>query len=154
MDTVGKLQLQKVELKDLMDKVHLVKLDTEIRNMEVAASFTTWTLKEVINEIEDIVEGEKSVRHAHIQKKIEGFLEKEVHLRQFLKKEPNANQAFLEYLLPVLVQSGANINVSKFNIESDQNKLNSETIYVNVCGKYKDMNAMASRTLIVNPSEA
>lgn len=38
-------------------------------------------------------------------------------------------------------------------MQSDANKLNSETVYLNVCGKYKDMNAMASRTLLVNPTE-
>jgi nucleosome binding factor SPN SPT16 subunit len=31
--------------------------------------------------------------------------------------------------------------------------LNAETVYVNVCGKYKDMNVMASRTILVNPDD-
>lgn len=44
--------------------------------------------------------------------------------------------------------------VNKFNVQSDNNKLNAETIYVNVCGKYKDMNVMASRTLLVNPIDS
>lgn len=26
-------------------------------------------------------------------------------------------------------------------------------MYINVCGKYKDMNVMASRTLLVNPKD-
>jgi nucleosome binding factor SPN SPT16 subunit len=38
-------------------------------------------------------------------------------------------------------------------VQSDQNKLTAETIYINACGKYRDMNVMASRTLLVNPDE-
>jgi hypothetical protein len=39
-------------------------------------------------------------------------------------------------------------------VQCDTSKLNGETIYVNVCGKYRDMNVMASRTLLVNPEES
>lgn len=53
----------------------------------------------------------------------------------------------------MLIQSGGSFSVNKFNGQSDQNKLNSEAIYVNVCGKYRDMNVMASRTLLVNPDD-
>ena len=38
-------------------------------------------------------------------------------------------------------------------MQADGNKLTPETIYVNCCGKYRDMNVMASRTLIVNPDD-
>lgn len=41
--------------------------------------------------------------------------------------------------------------MNKFNVMSDSNKLTSQTVYINVCGKYKEMNTMASRTLLVNP---
>jgi nucleosome binding factor SPN SPT16 subunit len=43
--------------------------------------------------------------------------------------------------------------MNKFSIQSDSNKLTYDTIYLNVCAKYKDMNVMASRTLIVNPQD-
>mmetsp|Transcript_39635 Transcript_39635/g.38175 ORF Transcript_39635/g.38175 Transcript_39635/m.38175 type:complete len:155 (+) Transcript_39635:450-914(+) len=154
MELLDNSKLHKVEMKELMNRVNMVKLEGERQNMEMAASFVTWTAKEIVNEIEDILDGEKQVKHINIQKKIEGFLEKDVLIKQFTSKNPRADPAFLEYFLPILIQSGKNINVTKFNIQSDENKLNSETVYFNVCGKYKDMNAMASRTLIVNPSEA
>lgn len=67
-----------VEMKDLMDRVHMVKIEEELKNMKVAASFVEWTFSEIINEIEDIVDGEKQIKHSHIQKKIEGNLEKDV----------------------------------------------------------------------------
>jgi nucleosome binding factor SPN SPT16 subunit len=38
-------------------------------------------------------------------------------------------------------------------VHSDENYLTTETIYLNICGKYRDMNVMASRTLLINPDE-
>ena|SRR3569833_526131 len=71
-----------------------------------------------------------------------------------MKKFPNISPSFLEYPIPVLIQSGQSYNVNNFNVNSDENKLSSETVYLNICGKYKDMHAMASRTLLVNPTDA
>ncbi len=66
-----------VEMKELMDRVHMIKIEEEVKNMKVAASFVEWTFSEIINEIEDIVDGEKQIKHSHIQKKIEANLEKD-----------------------------------------------------------------------------
>ena len=119
--------------------------------MRVAAKFVQWTFTNLVNEVEDIIDGEKHVKHSHIQKKIESVLEKEGALNNFAKKFEGVKTNFLEYPLPVLIQSGEIFTLNKFNVQSDQNKLNAETVYLNICGKYKDMNAMASRTLLVNP---
>jgi hypothetical protein len=54
-----------------------LKIDSELKNMKIAASFVEWTFKNIVNEVEDIIDGEKQVKHSHIQKKIEGMLEKE-----------------------------------------------------------------------------
>lgn len=39
-------------------------------------------------------------------------------------------------------------------MESDQNYLDASVIYMNICAKYIDMHAMASRMLFINPSNA
>jgi nucleosome binding factor SPN SPT16 subunit len=121
--------------------------------MKVAAKFVQWTFTNIVNEVEDIIDSEKQIKHSHVQKKIESALEKEEQLKGFLKKNEGVKATFLEYPLPVLVQSGESFTLNKFNVQSDTNRLNSETVYINVCGKYKDMNAMASRTLLVNPED-
>lgn len=54
----------------------------------------------------------------------------------------------------MLVQSGDNFSINKFNVECDENLLGQESIYINLCGKYMEMQAMASRTLLINPSSA
>ena len=41
----------------------------------------------------------------------------------------------------------------KFQVDSTDGRLQEKAIYINVCGKYVDMCAMASRTLIVNPTD-
>ena len=63
------------------------------------------------------------------------------------------DSALLEYPLGLLIQSGSTFTPNRLNVQSDQNKLTPETIYLNCCGKYRDMNVMASRTLIVNPDD-
>jgi len=64
-------------MKDMMDRVHMIKIEEEIKNMRVAASFVEWTFSEIVNEVETIVDGEMQIKHSHIQKKIEGNLEKD-----------------------------------------------------------------------------
>jgi nucleosome binding factor SPN SPT16 subunit len=121
--------------------------------MRIAAKFVKWTFDNLVNEIEDIIEIEKQVKHETISKKVENMIEDEKKLEKFLKANPGVDSTFLEYPLSVLVQSGENFTLNKLNVQSDSNKLNHETIYLNVCGKYKDMNVMAGRTLIVNPQD-
>lgn len=82
------------------------------------------------------------------------MMEKDEQISKFLKSNPTVQSSFLEYPLPILIQSGDIFTLNKFNVSSDTNKLNSETVYINVCGKYKDMNVMASRTLLVNPEDS
>ena len=143
----------KQELKDFIDKVNMVKIPIEIENMKVAAKFVKWTYNNIVNEIEDIIEVERQVKHETISKKVENMLEDQKKLDKFLNANPGVDKNFIEYPLPVLVQSGENFTINKLNVQSDSNKLNHETIYLNVSGKYKDMNVMAARTLIVNPQD-
>lgn len=140
-------------MKDFMDKVNTTKIEPEIKNLQTAANFVKWTYDNLVGEIEDIIEVEKSIKHEAIQKKVEGFLDDDKKKAKFLKENPNAQTQFLDYPLPVLIQSGDTFSLNKFNVQSDKSNLNAETIYLNVCGKYNDMNVMASRTLLVNPNE-
>lgn len=145
-----------VDMKDFMDKVHMTKIGPEVDNLNVAGAFVKWTFANVINEVEDIIDAEKEIKHSQIQSKVEKMLERPEQFKKFQSQFPEASrpdQTLLEYPIAVLIQSGGTFSVNKFNGQSDQSKLNSETIYVNVCGKYRDMNVMASRTLLVNPDE-
>lgn len=144
---------QKVEMKEFMDKVNMTKIQPEIENLKTASAFVKWTFDNVVGEIEDIIEIDQTQKHEFIQRKVENMLEDKKKVAKFLTANPKVVPTFLEYPLAILVQSGDNFTLNKFNVQSDNNKLNPETIYINVCGKYKDMNVMASRTLLVNPKD-
>ena len=53
----------------------------------------------------------------------------------------------------MLIQSGGDFTVHKFQVESSQERLQANAVYVNVCAMYCDMAAMASRTFLVNPKD-
>ena len=142
-----------IDLKDFMDQMTQIKTSSELKNLKVAAAFTEWTFNKIVAEVEDIIDDDKQVKHSVIQKRIEGALENDDVMRQFTSKHPGCNSSFLDYPLPVMIQSGGEFNVHKFQIDSNNEKLQSQAIYINTCGKYCDISAMASRTLIVNPKD-
>ena len=65
-------------------------------------------------------------------------------------KNHNADASLLEFPIPVVIQSGAKINVHQLGQESTANILQASTIFINTCTKYKDMCVMAARTLLVD----
>lgn len=81
-------------------------------------------------------------------------MDNETVIRQFTDGRKHLDVNFLEYSLPVLIQSGGNFTVNKFQVDSTDEKLNSKVVYMNLCTKYCDMSSMASRTLLVNPNDA
>ncbi len=143
-------------MKEFMDKVSMVKIAPEIDNMKTAAKFMKWTFDNIVNEIEDIIETDKSIKHSQISNKVERMLEKPEVIEKFLgqfSKENRPDPQLLEYPVGLLIQSGKTFTPNKINVQSDQMKLNAETIYVNACAKFRDMNIMASRTFLVNPDD-
>lgn len=149
--------LGRAEMKTFMEAVNMVKIESEVENLQVAARFVKWTFDNVVNEIEDIIDAERKIKHTQIQGKVEKMAEKPETMAKFLAQFTGAikpDQSLFEYPIPVLIQSGTQFTVNKFNVNCDTQPLNDETIYVNVCGKYRDMNLMASRTFLVNPEAA
>jgi nucleosome binding factor SPN SPT16 subunit len=75
-------------------------------------------------------------------------------MKSFTKAHPGINTSFLEYPIPVLIQSGNDaFTINRFQTESSNDNLVSQAIYINVCSKFSDMCSMASRTLLVNPKD-
>lgn len=52
--------------------------------MRVAAKFLKWTFDNVVNEIEDIVEVEKKIKHSQISNKVEKMLERDETIKKFI----------------------------------------------------------------------
>jgi len=51
--------------------------------LKIAGSFTEWTFKKIISEVEDTIDEDKQVKHSIIQRRIEGNLENEDVMKQF-----------------------------------------------------------------------
>ena len=90
-----------VELSDFFQDVQKVKLDCELSSMQMAANFTEWTFKRIVNEIEEIIEEDKKVKHASIQSKIESGLDEDAVIGKFLDSHRDVDVSFLEYPLPI-----------------------------------------------------
>jgi desulfoferrodoxin (superoxide reductase-like protein) len=43
IDAMKEKQVEFVEMKEMMDQIHQVKIDVEVQNAKVAASFAEWT---------------------------------------------------------------------------------------------------------------
>ena len=71
--------------------------------MQMAANLTDWTFERVIYEVEAVIEEDKKVKHSYIQNKIEGGLDNDAVINQFLGKHRGVKANFLEYPLPVVV---------------------------------------------------
>lgn len=66
MKAISDKELTKVEMRDFIEKVHMTKIDPEIENMNIAARFVKWTFENIINEVEDIIDAEKEIKHTQI----------------------------------------------------------------------------------------
>ena len=142
-----------IDIKDYLDLTNITKTASELRNLQIAGAFTEFAFQKLVGEVEETIEGDKQVKHSSLQRKVEALLDDEAALKKFAAKFPGADAQYLDFPLPVMVQSGGDFSTSKFQLDSNANKLQSQAIYINCCGKYGDMATMASRTLIVNPKE-
>ena len=91
------------EMSDFFQEVQLTKIDIEKQNMQMAANLTEWTFERVIYEVEAVIEDDKKVKHSYIQNKIEGGLDNDAVIGQFLGKHHGVKANFLEYPLPVQI---------------------------------------------------
>jgi nucleosome binding factor SPN SPT16 subunit len=66
LKAVEKRGFSKVDMKEFMDKVHMVKITPELENMGIASKFVKWTFENIIQEVEDIIEAEKKIKHSQI----------------------------------------------------------------------------------------
>ena len=73
----------------------------------------------------------------------------EAFVKKLAGKEVDKN--YLEFGFPTNVQSGGNYNL-KMGQPPTNAILQSDTILLSVCGKYRDLNCNCSRTLLIGPS--
>jgi len=107
------------EMQDFMNKVNKTKIEPEIANLKIAASFTEWSFKKVIRELEGCIEGDIKIKHKKLAGNVERTLDNPDKLAPFMQKYGISDSQLLEFPLPVLVQSGETFSLNKFTTECD-----------------------------------
>lgn len=153
VERINENNYQLVEMAEIMNKVNRVKIAPEIANIRIASHFTEWSFKKLIRDLEDCIENDVKIKHRKLSSTVERLLDNPDKLAPFMNKYGIENDQLFEYPLPVMVQSGDQYSINKFNVECDDKYIGSEVIYANVCGKYLEMLSMASRTLLFNPTK-
>ena len=62
----GERKASLVEMSTFLEEASKVKIDCEQNNMKVAGKFIEWTFKKIANEVENVIEEDKKVKHSYI----------------------------------------------------------------------------------------
>jgi nucleosome binding factor SPN SPT16 subunit len=146
--------LKPTEIRGAMGKAYRVKTAPEQANVKCSAAFLKLLFGELEGHILDVVDEGKKVAQTSITSKVEAFAEDDKKLEAFAKKQGGLDTQFLEIPTPVHIQSGAKINTDHGIKETSSGELSHDTIFLNLSAKYKEMCAMASRTIMVNPTSS
>lgn len=77
---------KKSEMASIMAKVNRTKIASEIANLRVASSFTEWTFKKVIKDLEGFIERDVQIKHKKIANQVERLIEENDKIAPFMQK--------------------------------------------------------------------
>jgi nucleosome binding factor SPN SPT16 subunit len=145
---------QKVDATEFFESITIKKSPQELENLEKGAKFLDYSFKKLIDQIEEIVDDDDSVKMIEASNKIKNILDVEnnADIIAFQKANTQIDIANLEYNLPILVQSGGNFSYN-MSTESSENILTEDTIWLSMCCEYAEVCACAARTLKINPTD-
>ena len=86
IERVGENGMQLTEMQEFMDRVNRVKIFEEIKNVKIAASFTEWSFKKLMRELEDCIENDTKVKHRKIGGNFEKLLDSPEKMGSFMKQ--------------------------------------------------------------------
>ena len=90
-----------------MNLVHKSKIGIEQKNAKIASQFVEWSVKKIIGEIENCIEGELKVKNSQLSIKLEKALDNPDKIDKFTQKCGISDSEQLEYTVPVLLQSSS-----------------------------------------------
>ncbi|XP_022082378.1 FACT complex subunit SPT16-like [Acanthaster planci] len=135
-----------VDISSSIAQLMAVKEEKEIALMKRAAQITCDVFnKKVKEDIMEIVDADKKVRHNKLADSIEAALEDKKILG-------NTDPSLVEVCYPPIIQSGGNYNL-KFSVVSDENKLHFGSITCSLGVRYKSYCSNVVRTLMVDPTK-
>ncbi|XP_071785317.1 FACT complex subunit SPT16-like [Asterias amurensis] len=145
-EAVGAADAEQVDISSAVAQLMAVKEEKELSLMKRAAQITCDVFnKKVKEDIMEIVDADKKVRHIKLADSIEAALEDK-------KMLGNTDPSQVEGCYPPIIQSGGNYNL-KFSVVSDENKLHFGSITCSLGVRYKSYCSNVVRTLLVDPTK-
>ena len=116
------------------------KTPEELENMEKGAKFLDFSFKKLIDQVEEIIDEENTVKMSEVSNTIKDILDKEDNkdMKIFQNAHPEVDIANLEFNLPICIQSGGKFTFDLSTESSDQN-LTEDTITLNMCCEYAEV---------------
>ncbi|XP_059476610.1 FACT complex subunit spt16 [Neocloeon triangulifer] len=118
------------------------ELSTTRKACQVSSDLYNKYLKD---QIMDIIDSEKKVRHSKLSESTEGAMSDKKYISGY-------DTNYLDMCYPPIIQSGGNYAL-KFSAESDKNCLHFGAIVCSLGAKYRHYCSNITRTLLVNPSD-
>ena len=139
----------KFETQDMsipMAYIMATKDDSEVSVVKKACQTTVDVFSKHLKEqIMDIIDGDKKVKHSKISEGIANAVEDK-------KYNPNTDTSQLDLCYPAIIQSGGNYKL-KFSVQSNEEKVHFGAIICAFGARYKSYCSNIARTFLVNPSE-
>ena len=122
---------QKVDATKFFEGITIKKTAEELENLEKGAKFLDFSFKKLIDQIEDIVDDDETVKMNEVSKNIKDILDVENNedIKTFAKANPEIDIANLEYNSPICIQSGGNFSYD-LATESSDKVLKEDTILI------------------------
>jgi nucleosome binding factor SPN SPT16 subunit len=145
---------EKVDATKFFEGITIKKTPEELENLEKGAKFLDFSFKKLIDQIEDIVDDDETVKMNEVSKNIKDILDVENNddIKTFAKANPGIDIANLEYNSPICIQSGGNFSYD-LATESGDKALKEDTILLTMYCEYAEVCASAARTLKINPTD-
>ena len=143
----------RVDATAFFERLTIKKTPEELENLDKGAKFLDYSFKKLIDQIEEIIDDDDSVKMIDASNKIKDILDIEANenIKAFSKANANVDIANLEYNLPICIQSGGNFDYA-LSTESSDKLLTEDTIWLSMCVEYAEVCASAARTLKINPT--
>ncbi|CAK8695989.1 unnamed protein product [Clavelina lepadiformis] len=137
------------EIVDISPPIALVmapKDEAEMGMMKRAAAITLEIYSKVFKEnLKDVIDADRQVKHMKMAEEIEKALENRSHLK-------GADPSLVETCYPPIIQSGGSYSL-KFSVVSDKNVLHFGCIICMFGIRYRSYCSNVVRTMMVNPTE-
>uniref|UniRef100_F6QIX3 FACT complex subunit n=1 Tax=Ciona intestinalis TaxID=7719 RepID=F6QIX3_CIOIN len=145
-EALGKAEFESVDISAPLAVLMAPKDESEIAMMKRAAGVTLEIYSKVFKEnVKDVIDADRKVKHSKMSELIEKALEDKTHLK-------GTDPTLVETCYPPIIQSGGTYNL-KFSVVSDKNTLHFGCIICMFGVRYRSYCSNVVRTLMVNPSD-